>query len=364
MEKVRTAIIGCGVIAPAYIAGCRNFEILELVACADIVADRAEGIGAEHDLGAQSVEELLANPQIELVINLTVPSAHAEVSLAAIRAGKHVYSEKPLALTRHEGHQILQAAAARKVRLGCAPDTVLGGGLQTARKLIDDGWIGSPVAATAFMTNRGPESWHPNPFFFYQQGAGPLFDIGPYYLSALVNFLGPVHRVASMARISFPERIATSQAQFGKMIPVEVPTHLSASLEFASGLLGTLILSFDVWHSNLPRIEIYGSEGSLSVPDPNIFGGQVRVRRAGSEAWREFPLTHSDEVGRGIGVADLAYALRTGRHQRASGQLAYHVLDVMQALAESAERGTSVEITSRCDRPEPLPMDLLPGRLD
>lgn len=364
-RKVKVGIIGTGNIFGAYVKGCRAFQILEIAACADIDRDKAQAKAAEFDIPrACSVEELLAEAEIQIVVNLTVPKAHAEVSLAAIEAGKHVYSEKPLAITRSDGQKVLAAAEEKGVRVGCAPDTFLGGGLQTCRKLVDDGWIGEPVAAVAFMVQHGPESWHPNPDFFYQVGGGPLFDVGPYYLTALVNLLGPVKRVAGSARISFAERIATSEVHRGRRIPVEVPTHVAGVLDFVAGPIGSIITSFDVWAANLPRIEIYGSEGSLSVPDPNIFGGHVLLRRVEAKEWSEVPLTHSAAVGRGIGVADMAYGISYGRPHRASGEVAYHVLDIMQAIGESSESGRHIEIVSRCARPAPLPLGLLEGELD
>lgn len=364
-DKVKVGVIGVGKIFPAYVQGCRAFPILELDAVADVDVARAQQQAAEHDVPRSlSVDALLADPDIQIVVNLTVPKVHAAVSLAAIAAGKHVYSEKPLAIARAEGQQILQAAAARGVRVGCAPDTFLGGGQQTCRKLIDDGWIGEPVAAVAFMTGHGPESWHPNPDFFYQIGGGPLLDMGPYYLTSLVNLLGPVRRVAGSARASFSQRIATSREHFGRRLPVEVPTHVAALLDFAAGPVATLITSFDVWSANLPRIEIYGSEGSLSVPDPNIFGGVVQVRRADAAEWSETPLLFDAHVGRGIGVADLAQAIRSGRPARASGELAYHVLDAMQAVEESSAEGRHVLLESTCARPAPLPLNLPRGELD
>jgi predicted dehydrogenase len=364
-DKVKVGVIGVGKIFPAYVEGCRAFSILDLDAVADIDTARAGQQAAEHGVPrALSVDALLTDPGIQIVVNLTVPKVHAAVSLAAIAAGKHVYSEKPLAVTRAAGQQLLEAATEHGVRLGCAPDTFLGGGQQTCRKLIDDGWIGEPVAAVAFMMSHGPESWHPNPDFFYQVGGGPLLDMAPYYLTSLVNLLGPVRRVAGSARASFAERIATSPEHFGRRLPVEVATHVAALLDFAAGPTATLITSFDVWHANLPRIEIYGSEGTLSVPDPNIFGGVVRVRRAGAAGWSDAPLLFDDQVGRGIGVADLAYAISSGRPQRASGELAYHVLDVMQAVVESSEADRHVALESACGRPAPLPLGLLRGELD
>jgi predicted dehydrogenase len=364
-HRVKVGVIGAGKIFPAYVAGCRTFSILELDAVADIDTTRAAQQAAEYGVPRSlSVDALLADPEIQIVVNLTVPKVHAAVSLAAIAAGKHVYSEKPLAVTREDGQRILQVAVEQGVRVGCAPDTFLGGGQQTCRKLIDDGWIGEPVAAAAFMTSHGPEAWHPNPDFFYQAGGGPLLDMAPYYLTSLVNLLGPVQRVAGSARVSFAERVATSQEHYGRRLPVEVPTHVGALLDFAAGPVATLITSFDVWHATLPRIEIYGSEGSLSVPDPNIFGGVVRVRRAGAAEWSAVPLLFDAEVGRGIGVADLAYAISTGRSQRASAELAYHVLDTMLAVEESSQQGQYITLDSGCPRPASLPLGLLRGELD
>jgi predicted dehydrogenase len=365
VEKVNVGILGCGNISGQYFKGCRAFDILEVAACTDLDMSRAAAKAEEFSISkVYTVKELLADPDIQIVVNLTTPDVHASVSLEIIEAGKSVYVEKPLAVTREDGEKVLAAARQRGVLVGCAPDTFLGGGIQTCRKLIDDGWIGTPVAATAFMMNHGPESWHPNPDFYYKVGGGPLFDMGPYYLTALVNLLGGVRRVSGAARKSFPERIATSQMHNGRHIPVEVNTHDVAVLEFASGAIGTLITSFDVWAHTLPRIEIYGSEGSLSVPDPNTFGGPVRVLRAGEKAWTEIPLTHSAEVGRGTGVADMAYALATGRKHRASGELAYHVLDLMHAVEDAARTGRRVNIKSRVTKPAALPLGLRAGALD
>ena len=364
-EKVRIGIMGCGNILGQYVAGCRQFELLELVACADIDAEKAAAAAEAYDIPrALAPAELLADPGVDIVLNLTIPAVHAEVSLAALGAGKHVYSEKPLATNTEDGRALLEAAAERGLLLGCAPDTFLGGGLQTCRKLIDDGWIGEPVAATAFMMSGGPEGWHPNPAFFYQAGAGPLFDMAPYYLTALVNLLGPIERVTAAARISFAERIATSAARMGERLPVETPTHVAGLLEFQAGPVATLITSFDIkGGANLPRIEIYGSQGTLSVPDPNTFGGPVRVRRAGAAEWSDVPLLYSEQVGRGIGVADLAAAAQNGRAARASGALAYHVLEAMESLLLAVAQGTHLPLASSPARPEPLPLGLLPGRI-
>lgn len=364
-EKVKVGIIGCGNIFPQYIKGCRQFDILDVVACADIDVERARARATEFNIDRGCiVEELLADPAIEFVINLTIPQAHAQVSRAILDAGKHVYGEKPLALNRDEGSSILKLAQEKSLLVGCAPDTFLGGGIQTCRKLIDEGAIGRPVAATAFMCIHGHESWHPNPDFYYKAGGGPMFDMGPYYLTALVNLLGPVRRVSASTRISFPARQKKRQDGSVARIDVEVPTHIAGNMDFASGAIGNIITSFDTWQHHLPIIEIYGSDGSLSVPDPNTFGGKVHLNRAGSNTWEEIPLSHSDGVGRGIGVADMAYALRFGRAYRASGQLAYHVLDLMQSFHESSDQDKHILIESACAQPDPLPVGLQWGRLD
>lgn len=290
---------------------------------------------------------------------------HASVNLQILEAGKCAHTEKPFAVDKAEGQAVLDLAQAKGLCTGGAPDTFLGGGLQTCRKLIDDGWIGEPVAATAFMAAHGPEGWHPNPDFFYQKGGGPMFDMGPYYLTALVSLLGPVRRVTGSARASFSQRVITNPEQrTGERIDVEIPTHITGVMDFASGPVGTIVTSFDVWSHNLPRIEIYGSEGSLSVPDPNTFDGPVRVRRAGQQDWHEVPLTHSGDVGRGIGVADMAYGLRSGRPHRASGELAYHVVELMHSFHEASETGSHVMIESQVQRPAALPMGLRAGTLD
>jgi predicted dehydrogenase len=350
-------IIGCGNISNAYITASKQFRILNMVGCADLDFGRAQAKAAEHGIKAYTVDDILADPDIHILINLTVPAAHYDVAMKIIAAGKHVYNEKPLTLNRTDGLALLDAAKAKGVRVGCAPDTFLGGGHQTCRKLIDDGWIGKPIAATAFMMGHGPEGWHPDPEFFYKSGAGPLFDMGPYYLTWLIDFLGPIAGVTAATRISFPERMIGSAAKYGQIIQVEVPTHVVGLLHFESGALGTLITSFDVWESALPRIEIYGSEGTISVPDPNTFDGIIRVSRYHHEDWQEVPFTHGYTEGlRSIGVADMAHAIRENRPHRASGDLAFHVLDTMQTIIESAEQGKYLPLSRSCERPAALPI--------
>jgi predicted dehydrogenase len=366
MDRVEIGIIGCGNISGAYLKACRFFEILHVSAVADLDVARAQAKAAEFDVPrALSVDELLADPDIEIVINLTIPSAHAQVSRRILEAGKSVYSEKPLAIDREDGRAFLALAERRGLRVGCAPDTFLGGGLQTCRGLIDSGAIGRPLAATCFMLSHGPESWHPDPAFFYEQGAGPLFDMGPYYLTALVSLLGPMTTVAGSAVVSMPERAITSQPLAGTVIEPKTPTHVTGLIDFTSGAVGTLTTSFDVWASEHPKFEIYGTEGTLSVPDPNTFGGPVRLKLGGEQAWREIDLTHGyTQNSRGLGVADMAHAVRAGEPHRASGELAFHVLDAMQSMLEAAAAKRTVSLSSTCDRSMALPADRGDGALE
>ncbi|MDQ3854875.1 MAG: Gfo/Idh/MocA family oxidoreductase [Chloroflexota bacterium] len=365
-SPMKVGLIGCGTISGAYLRSGRAFEVMEVVACSDIILERAQARAAEFGVPkACTPEELLQDPEIEIVVNLTIPAVHAEVSIAALQAGKHVYSEKPLAIELEDGRKVLEAALERGLRVGCAPDTFLGGGQQTCRKLVDDGVIGEPVGASAFMLSHGPENWHPDPAFLYAHGAGPLFDMGPYYLTAMANLIGPIRRITGSTRITFPERTITSQPRYGEQIVVDAPTYIAGVLDFQNGAIGTMITTFDVWASQLPRIEIYGTKGTLSVPDPNTFGGPVRMKLEGDEDWREVPLTHGyTKQGRGLGVADMAQAIRSGRPHRASGELAYQVLEAMHAFVTASDEGRHVELSSRGDRPAPLPVGLPAGVLD
>lgn len=363
--KTKIGIVGCGTISGAYLKIAKDWDVLEVAACADIDRARAQARAAEFGVPKVcTVQELLADPEIEIVLNLTIPAAHYEVAHAALEAGKSAYNEKPLAVARVDGRALVELARRRGVRLGGAPDTFLGAGIQTCRKLIDDGWIGQPVAASAFMLCRGHESWHPDPAFYYKAGGGPMFDMGPYYLTALVFLMGPVRRVTGMTRTTFPTRTVTSKAKFGEVIQVEVPTHVAGTMEFASGAIGTITTSFDAWGARLPFIEIYGTEGSLAVPNPNTFGGPVQVK-LGRKDWAEIPLTHANEENsRSIGVADMACALRSGRPHRASGDLTYHVLDLMHAFHDAQDQGRFVDLGSSCAQPAMIPIGLPPGRLD
>ncbi len=362
VTALRVGVVGAGQISGAYLSTLRRLPNVAVVAVSDLDEARARTAAAATP-GARplALAELLAADDVDLVLNLTIPAAHAEVAHAAIAAGKHVYGEKPLAVTTGQAREVLAAAARAGVRVGCAPDTVLGTGVQTARACLDAGQIGSPIAATAFMVTPGHERWHPAPEFYYLPGGGPLFDMGPYYLTALVTLLGPVRRVAGMAATPRATRTIGSGPRAGAEIDVTVATHVTGVLEHANGALSTLVMSFDVWAARLPHIEVYGTGGSLSVPDPNGFGGAVQIFRAGARDW-----TPAVEAGgyrgaaRGYGVSDLASALTSGTPHRANGEIAYHVLDVMETLLTAADSRHAADVTSSCGRPPAVPFGARP----
>ncbi len=365
MRPVGVGIIGCGNISPAYLRAAKKFPILDIVALADLNPAAAERRSAEFGVPARSIEALLADPAIEIVLNLTIPKAHVEVGLRAVAAGKHVHSEKPLGVNVAEAGKLIAAGEAKGVRIGCAPDTFLGGSHQTARKLIDEGAIGRPIGGTAFFMCPGHERWHPDPGFYYLRGGGPMLDMGPYYITDLVNLLGPVARVSGMATRLRGERVITSEPLKGTRIPVEVATHVTGTLEFVDGAVVSITMSFDVPRHKHAPIEIYGEKASLLVPDPNYFWGAIEIAGAG-EDWRVLPTEHpyADFNYRSIGVADMAQAIRTNRPHRASGALAYHVLEVMEAFQRSSDTGAFVSIDSRPPRPAMLPAGLAAGELD
>lgn len=365
VAPVKVGVVGCGAISKAYFSAQKVFGILDFVACADLVPEKARAKAEEHDIpSVLSVDELLASPEVEVVLNLTVPQAHAEINDRALKSGKHVYVEKPLAVTRAAGRKTLLLAEKRGLRVGCAPDTFLGDGGQTCRRLVDSGAIGAPLGATAFMMGHGHESWHPSPEFYYEVGGGPLFDMGPYYLTALVNLLGPVTRVAATSRVSFPTRTITSEPKKGKVVPVKTPTHILGLLEFRDGVTANLAMSFDVWAHRHSCLEIYGTEGSLIVPDPNGFAGQILLAKPGQD-WQEMPhTTGHPEYQRGAGLADMCYGIRTGRPHRVNGQLAGHVLDIMASLLESGDRGAFRTLRSTTERPAAVPAGLAEGTFE
>lgn len=351
---VGVALVGAGVISTEYLTALSGFPDVRVLAVADLDLPRARAQARAFGVPvAATVADVLAVPEVEIVVNLTIPAAHADVALAALRAGKHVYGEKPLALAPADGAKVLAQARAAGLLAGSAPDTFLGAGLQSAARAVRAGVIGTPVSAVAVMQSPGPESWHPSPEFLFRYGGGPLFDIGPYYLTALVAMFGPVARVAASARQARARRVIGSGPRAGTAFDVEVPTHVHALLDFATGPNASATFSFD---SAVPRrvIEVTGTEGTLSLPDPNTFGGPLRLREFGGQEWRELPVTGTT-AGRGIGVLDMARALRGGGPHRASGELAQHVLELMASITASAEQHEVVTLDSRAPAVETLP---------
>ncbi len=358
MTPVGIGIIGCGNISAAYLKAARNFPVLDIRALADRRLEAAEARGAEFGIPAVSVEALLADPTIEIVLNLTIPAAHVEVGLQILAAGKHAYSEKPLGIDFADATRLTDEAKRRGLRLGSAPDTFLGGAHQAARAFLDQGHLGQPIGGSAFFLCPGHERWHPDPAFYYKTGGGPMLDMGPYYITDLVNLLGPVARVAGLSPEPRRQRTITSQPRNGELIDVEVPTHVAGALQFQNGAVVTMAMSFDVaGHKHLP-LEVYGTDGSLIVPDPNHFGGDLSFLPKGGE-WRSLPVEepYADGNYRSLGLADMAAALRQDRPHRANGDLALHVLEVMEAFGRSNETGRFVEIDTRPERPAPLAAD-------
>ncbi|MGF3056284.1 Gfo/Idh/MocA family protein [Microbacterium sp. YY-01] len=357
VKPLAVGIIGCGKIVDAYLSTFARLDTVTLVAVADLIHERAVEVAA-RSAGTQAltIDELLAHPNIQLVINLTIPAAHADVAEKIFAAGKEAYGEKPLAATVPDAAHMLSLAEKTGLWLGCAPDTVLGTGVQTARQTIDDGRIGQPIAATATMVTPGHERWHPNPDFYYQPGGGPLLDMGPYYVSALVHLLGPITSVIGASNRMRHERTIGSGPRAGQTVPVDIDTHVTGVLRHASGALSTLVMSFDAVDTRSANIEVHGAQGTLVVPDPNHFDGDVQLRTLDSTEWTTLePSAGYQDAGRGVGVHDRAI---TGdpAAARASGTLAFHVLEVMQAMLDSASTGTAITVTSTCERPAIVPL--------
>lgn len=366
MTVVRTGpvgigVIGAGVISETYLRNLTSFPDVDVLAVGDLVPEAASAKAAEYSVPTSGgVAAVLTHPDVEIVVNLTVPAAHAEVASEAIAAGKHVWNEKPLSLDRASGEAVLKQADAAGLRVGCAPDTFLGAGLQTARRLIERGDIGTPLTALVLMQLPGPESWHPNPAFLFAEGAGPLFDIGPYYLTALTSMLGPVSSVAAIGSKSRETRVIGSGPKAGESFPVTVPTHVSASAQFASGQSATMIFSFDS-----PRrravLEVTGTEATMVCPNPNMFDGEISLQRRDEEE-PSVVATTTQQSSRGIGVLDMARAIRTRTAHRAQGQLAFHVLDTMISMSEAMTAVAYVPVNSTVDVPPLLPDDWDPSR--
>ncbi len=361
-EPLNVGIIGCGAIVAQYLKTLPSLSSVTLRAVADLDVSRAEAVAASQEgVRALTVKDLLADPGIDTVLNLTIPAAHAEVAKRAIAAGKHVYGEKPLAANTDEAREVLALAKDAGVRVGCAPDTVLGTGIQTARHAIDSGRIGRPISASATMVTPGHERWHPNPDFYYVPGGGPLLDMGPYYVTALVTLLGPVTSVIGAASHTRDERTIGRGPRAGETVPVSIDTHVTGVLVHASGALSTLVMSFDAVQTRASNIEVHGELASLTVPDPNYFEGEVSIcdlaNREGG--WDVIPSSAGYVgAGRGYGLADMALT-PSGEEHRANGQLAYHVLDVMESLLKSASSGSAETVQSTVERPAPVPLTSL-----
>ncbi len=365
---MRLGLIGCGNISDIYLINAARFRDIRFVACADINADAASRQGEKYAIEARTVKRLLASDDVDIVVNLTVPAVHAEVSLKAIDAGKHVYSEKPLATTVADGKVLIAHAKAKRLRVGCAPDTVLGASIQEARRLIDAGAIGKPLSGLAAVLSHGMEHWHPNPTFFFKPGGGPVFDMGPYYIATLVTLLGPIISIQASGKISFVRRVVTTpgSAMLGKSIKVETLTDVHAVLEFKSGARVTFLASWDVWRHGVAPMELHGETASLRVPDPNWMGGDLAIaeerkdwadistasRSFGAANWPKDKPAHANY--RGLGIAEMARAIKDKRPHRANGDLALHVLHVMAGILEAADKGRRVTIRHSLERPAHL----------
>jgi len=363
MNRLRIGIVGCGVISEIYMKNLtESFSSLKVVCCADAIKEKAADRAAQFGIANVGVDELLENQNVDVVLNLTTPQQHADISLKALRQGKHVYSEKPLAISLDDAKKIMNEAESRGLRVGCAPDTILGSGIQTSLKAIADGWIGRPLAAFASVSSRGHERWHANPAFYYQQGGGPHLDMGPYYLSALIAALGPVQKVNGMSNRAFDKRIIGTGTLKGHLIPVEVDTHYSASLEMACGAVVTILMSFDIWATHLPRIELYGTDGTLTMPDPNTFDGPVLIRSMHDHDFVQLPIRFPFNGNlRGLGLAQMCHAIISGQEHLASGQLALHVLEVLLAIEKAAVTGETIVCSTTVPDRRPL---FQPGLLE
>jgi len=354
----RIGFVGCGNISGIYFKNITGvFKNLEIVGVTDLISERAENAAKEYGIKKvyKDMHELFEDPKVDIVLNLTRPYEHFDVSIAALTAGKHVYSEKPLGASLDEAEKTHALAKKNNLYLGGAPDTFLGAGMQTCRKMIDDGAIGEVFGASAYMVCRGHESWHPDPEFYYKYGGGPMLDMGPYYLTALVSLLGPVKTVTGMTKISLPERTITSSPFNGKVITVDVPTYVTGLMRFRSGAVGSIFTTFDVHAAQVPRIEIYGSEGTLSVPDPNYFDGPVRLLKAGSKDFVDMPLLFDYcDNSRGLGLSDMAAAIEEKRIARASGDLTLHINEIMSGFEKANDTQGFVEIRSEVERPAPM----------
>ena len=383
MKKMKVGLVGCGVISDIYLANAAKFSGYDVVSVSDIRNERAIAQAEKYGIEkVYSYDEMLSDPEVDIIMNLTVHAAHTPLCMEALRAGKHIFNEKPLGATFEEAKGIIALAKEKGLYVGCAPDTILGGRTQMIRKCIDEGKIGFPVGGVAFMTCHGHECWHANPFFVYGPegtGSGPIFDMGPYYLTTLVYLLGPVKRVSGMVSTPFKERVVTNPDLYGQKIKVEVPTNINGLIEFENGAIINTIITYDVWDSHLPRIEIFGSEGTISMCErdplcgPDDFEGEIEYRYMDDSDWLGFPSTlprHDatqwdriqtvfgyNQNTRGVGVAEMVYSIQKGIRNIANGDLALHVMEIGHGIHESCRTGKYYEMTTTVDRPRALPED-------
>ena len=366
-RRLGLGIVGCGNVSTTYFSLAPLFRGIEIRACADLVPEAAAASAKQYGVRADTVDGLLAADDVDIVVNLTIPAAHHEVSRRAIDAGKHVYSEKPFVLSLKDGLDLQKRAARRKLRIGSTPDTFLGSAHQLARHLIDSGKLGKITGGTCFVMSHGMEDWHPNPAFFFQPGAGPILDVGPYYIANLIHLIGPVTRVVALAATPRTFRTIGSGPRAGQRVPVGTPTTIHAVLEFAGGAVVTLAASWDVWHHRHAPIELYGEDGTLFVPDPNFFGGDVQLTRGDRPvkklpAWKHpFSVINFKRRDgmmaanyRGAGLAEMALSILERRPHRCALDLSLHAIDVLTGILESAETGKFVAMQTTCERPPAL----------
>lgn len=357
MSIYQVGIIGCGAISAQYLKNARDVAVFrdhyQIVAVSDIDPEKAKARAAEYGIPRYGLPEIVYEDEsIDLVINLTIPNAHEEVTVKALRFGKHVYSEKPLATSREGIRRIMETAKQCNKRVGCAPDTFMSAPMQTAKKALEEDWIGKPIGVNAICPMRGNEFWRPDCDFFYKAGAGPMLDMAPYYLNVMVSLFGSVKSVYSMQKMTFEQRTIKVAPRRGERIDVEVPTHICATLSFENGVIGTFTNSFDVFGATSPYIEIYGEKGTMVLPDPNRFDGRVLLRRYNDTEWRELPqFVEYRDYGRGIGVMDMVKCIESGKEHKANAELAYHITDVILTMDEAAEARRELDICSTAPQP-------------
>ena len=358
MKKYKAAIVGCGAIARSYLKYSRlaYSDYYAITLATDISYEKAKAFAEEYGVERYGLAELAYNdPEIDIIINLTVPMAHEEVTVRALECGKHVYTEKPLACTREGMKRIIETAERCGKRVGCAPDSFMSAPAQTAKKAIEEDWIGEPIAINAICAMRGNEYWRPDADFFYKEGAGPMMDMAPYYLNSFINLVGAVESVSAMSKMTWKERTIKVAPRRGEKIAVEVPTFVSSALRFKNGVIATFVNSFDIWGTKQPYIEVYGEKGTMVIPDPNRYKGDVLVKRFNDSEWRALPqfIEYAD-YGRGIGIVDMIRSIEAGVPHKAGLEMAYHATDVIFAMDEAGRECREIPVSSSASKPDGL----------